>query len=90
MSHQFKAGDPALTLVSNYQMPAMSAVSLVVFIPDVQGAIEPDGAVWFAPHEGWIVERDGEDGYGFFKPAHLMPLRGNFAPEQQKSREVVA
>jgi len=87
MSHQFKPGDLALTLVSKYGMPAMSAVSLVVFIPDGSGAIEPDGAPWAAPHEGWVVEREGEDGYGFFKPSQLMPLRGDFTQKQQRAKE---
>jgi hypothetical protein len=89
MSHNFRPGDLALTLTSKYQMPAMSAVSLVVFIPDGEGAIEPDGCLWFAPHAGWVAGRDGEEGYGFFKPAELMPLRGNFTHEQQKAKEAV-
>lgn len=89
MSHNFKPGDLALTLVSKYQIPAMATVSLVVFIPAGEGAIEPDGCLWFAPHAGWVVGRDDEDGYGFFRATDLMPLCGDFAPEQQKSREVV-
>lgn len=89
MSHNFKPGDLALILVPNYQFAAMSEVSLVIFIPEGQGAIEPDGTRWSAPYTGWIVEREGEDGYGFFRSRHLMPLRGDFTPEQQKAREVV-
>ncbi|MHC8321154.1 hypothetical protein ACYZT4_10715 [Pseudomonas sp. GB2N2] len=90
MSHQFKQGDLALILVPNYQFTAMSTVSLVIFILEGQGAIEPDGTRWLAPYAGWIVEREGEDGYGFFRPQHLMPLRSDFSSEHQKSREVAA
>ena len=89
MSNQFKVGDHVLTLASKYQIPAMSEVELVIFRLKGQKAEEPDGKLWVAPHDGWIVGRDGEEGYGFFKPQQLMPLRGDFQPEQQKSREVV-
>ncbi len=88
MSHQFKPEDQALTLVSKYQMPAMSSVTLVIFIRAGRKAIEPDGDLWVAPHDGWVVGREGEDGYGFFKPEQLMPLRGDFEPGRQKSREL--
>ncbi|PBJ02082.1 hypothetical protein [Pseudomonas sp. ACN5] len=87
MNHHFKAGDPALTLVSRYGISSMSQVDLVIFRLKGQKAQEPDGKLWVAPHDGWIVGRDGVDGYGFFKPEQLMPLRGDFAPEQQKAKE---
>jgi hypothetical protein len=90
MSHQFKAGDQALTLASKYGFPAMCQVELVVFKLKGQKAEEPDGQLWVAPHDGWIVGRDGDDGYGFFKPHQLMPLRGDFTPEQQKAKAVAA
>jgi hypothetical protein len=87
MSHQFKQNDHVLTLVSKYQIPAMSEVELVIFRLKGQKAEEPDGQLWVAPHDGWIVGRDGEEGYGFFKPQQLMPLRGDFKPDQQKAKE---
>ena len=90
MSHQFNPGDQVLTLISKYQIPAMSEVELVIFRLKGQKAEEPDGQLWVAPYDGWIVGRDGERGYGFFKPEQLMPLRGDFKPDQQKSREVAA
>jgi hypothetical protein len=87
MSHQFKPKNHALTLVSKYQIPAMSEVELVIFRLKGQKAEEPDGQLWVAPHDGWIVGRDGEEGYGFFKPQQLMPLRGDFKRDQQKAKE---
>jgi hypothetical protein len=90
MSHQFKPGDLALTLASRFGIPAMCQVELVVYLMKGQKAEEPDGQLWTAPHDGWIVGRENEIGYGFFAPQQLMPLRGDFTPEQQKSQEVAA
>ncbi|KAA8563225.1 hypothetical protein FX985_03293 [Pseudomonas extremaustralis] len=87
MSHNFKPGELALTLASKYQIPVMTTVSLVVFMASGEGAIEPDGSLWFAPHDGWVVGRDDWDGYGFFRPTELMPLHGDFTHEQQKAKE---
>ncbi|MBB3239169.1 hypothetical protein FHW68_000641 [Pseudomonas sp. Tn43] len=87
MSNQFKSGDQVLTLVSKYQIPAMSEVELVIFRLKGQKAEEPDGQLWVAPYDGWIVGRDGEDGYGFFKPGQLMLLHGDFTLQQQKAKE---
>lgn len=87
MSRNFKPGDLALTLISRYGISSMSQVSLVIFRLQGQKAEEPGGRLWVAPHDGWIVGRDGEDGYGFFKPEQLMPLRGDFTTEQQKAKE---
>ncbi|PVZ56542.1 hypothetical protein C9422_18640 [Pseudomonas sp. B1(2018)] len=90
MSHQFKPGDLALTLISGFGFAAMTTVKLDVFLRKGQTAQEPDGCLWTPKFDGWAVYRDDADGAGFFKPEHLMPLRGDFAPEQQKTREVVA
>ena len=90
MSHQFRPCDQVLTLASQYGIPAMSQVELVVFLSKGQKAEEPDGDHWTAPHDGWVVEREAGKGYGFFAPSQLLPLRGDFAPERQKSQEVPA
>ncbi|WP_248769087.1 hypothetical protein [Pseudomonas sp. MWU12-2345] len=87
MSHQFKPGDPALTLVSKYGLPSMCQVELVIFMRGGWEAMQLDGEIWTAPYDGWVVGREDLKGYGFFKPEELMPLRGDFAPEQQKARE---
>ncbi|MNF80646.1 hypothetical protein D3C84_628930 [compost metagenome] len=87
MSHQFKPGDPALTLKSGFGFAAMTTVTLDVFLRKGQAGRQPDSQPWTAPYDGWVVYRDDEDGCGFFRPEHLMPLRGDFAPEQQKAKE---
>lgn len=87
MSNQFKAGDLAITLKPGYGIAAMATVQLELFLGKGKKAQEPDGNLWTAPFDGWVVGRDGEDGFGFFKASSLMPLRGYFEPEQQKSKE---
>jgi len=88
MSKEFKAGDLALTLASKYGFPAMSQVELIIFLLKGQKAEQPHGELWTAPHDGWVVGRENEGlGYGFFKHSQLMPLRGDFQPEQQKAKE---
>jgi hypothetical protein len=87
MSHNFKPGDLALTLTSGFGFSPMTAVTLDCFLRKGQTAQEPDGHLFTPTFDGWVVYRNGEDGAGFFKPEHLMPLRGDFAPEQQKAKE---
>lgn len=86
---QFKPGDMALTLKSGWGFEAMTTVMLDVFLRKGETAQEPDGRLFTPKHDGWVVYRGDADGAGFFRPEHLMPLRGDFAPEQHKSREVV-
>jgi len=88
MSHNFKPGDLALTLKAGYGIAAMTTVQLEMFLGNGWKAQEPDGQLWTAPFDGWVVGRDGEDGFGFFKASNLMPLRGDFAPTEQKSKAV--
>lgn len=87
MSHQFKPGALALTLVGNDAYPVMTQVELVekllpgdIFkfkglnLPLVKSA-------WLCRSRDWEM---------IYQASDLMPLRGDFAPEQQVSREVVA
>lgn len=87
---QFKSGDLALTLVSGFGFAAMTTVKLDIFLRKGQTAQEPDGRLFTPKFDGWAVYRDDVDGSGFFRPEHLMPLRGDLDPEHQKSREVAA
>ena len=89
MSHNFKPGDPALTLAAKYRFPSMSQVELIVFLREGQKAEEPDGHIWIAPYDGWVAGRGEGEGYGFYKPSQLMLLRGDFSHEQQKAKEAV-
>lgn len=88
MSHQFKEGDLALTLIAGFEWPPMTQVKLDVFLPKGAIAEEPDGGLFTAPFDGWVVYREDECGVGFFRPRYLMPLRGDFAPEREKVREL--
>ncbi|MGY2186179.1 hypothetical protein [Pseudomonas sp. SDO5591_S426] len=88
MSHQFNSGDLALTLTSGFGFAAMTTVKLDVFLRKGQTAQEPDGRLFTPKFDGWVVYRDDVDGSGFFRPEHLMPLRGDFAPTEQKSKAV--
>ncbi len=87
MTNNFKPGDPALTLISSFGFAAMTTVKLDMFLSNGQTAQEPDGRLFTPKFDGWVVYRDGEPGGGFFRPEHLMPLRGDFTPEQQKAKE---
>jgi len=92
MSHQLKAGDPALVIRGPN---TGNCVELIVFLrpgekvggfegyeggPDMQNAHSEDA---------WIVRFANLD-VALERPRDLMPLKGNFAPEQTKSREVSA
>lgn len=105
MSHNFKAGDLALIVGSNFQgSPNIGkSVELVGFYKPGDDLITPDGtevefcgdrAAWLCEGQG-LMARDMNDawvyqgGVTFCNERYLMPLRGDFAPEQQKSREVV-
>ncbi|UVK96473.1 hypothetical protein [Pseudomonas sp. B21-048] len=87
MSNQLKQGDLALTLLAGVVIPAMAEVEIDVFLKLGERAVDPSGKVFTAPFDGWSIWRDGV-GCEFFKPEHLMPLRGDFSHEQQKSKAV--
>ena len=54
-----------------------------------------DGVVYIGTAPAWLVAGDeiissaGCPGYTIVHPENLMPLRGDFSPEQQKECEVV-
>jgi hypothetical protein len=84
MSHQFKPGDLALTLLPCEHLPAGWAVELIESVSD-----ETPFKIFRASGDGWIVEfRCGSK--AFFNSRYLMPGRGDFAPEKAESREVPA
>ncbi|MFU6016193.1 hypothetical protein ACM7QV_31460 [Pseudomonas aeruginosa] len=87
--NQLKAGDLALTLVDTLTWPAMTVVTLHT-LHEPGSRIEQIHGVGVTRFHLWecISDRDEEYAY-LYRPEHLMPLRGDFLPEQQKSREVV-
>jgi hypothetical protein len=102
MSHNFKTGDLALIINSGDPINIGRTVRLVEFIAAHGESFTHEG-VHFGSREvdTWIVETlDGSktlaSGYiqrtimvssGPCRQKWLMPLRGDFAPEQQKTRE---
>ena len=105
MSHQFKPGDLAIIVGSNRGISPNigKAVSLTIKLAPEAGFHLPDGRhVKNKGPECWLVE-GGElsaslssggwvdlGGVALVEERHLMPLRGDFAPEQAKALEVPA
>lgn len=100
---QFKPGDLALIVNSRTvagELLIGKCVELVMRIAAGEKVFF-DGMYWRPlDADGWIVSGDSllmvkHDGsvvqnqFCMFAEKNLIPLRGDFAPEQQKSREVV-
>lgn len=87
MTNNFKPGDLALTLISLRILPAGSVVELYKAInpgDNLNCVRRPIPAMckgWWCAH-GEIGDRLP------FAETSLMPLRGDFTPEQQKAKEV--
>ena len=98
MSHNFKPGDLAII---TFGLNGGCCVSLISF-HDKGRVILQNGMYTDAEGQEWRVEgenlvaRAGIDDSlipvkdGLIHQKYLMPLRGDFTPEQQKSREVLA
>lgn len=77
MTSNFKPGDLALIIGSSGRRPELIGHTIqLVEMTECRGG---PGWTWM---DGSLQE--------FTLVKHLMPLRGDFAPEQQKSREAVA
>ena len=101
MSNQFKEGDLAL-IVGAFSMTQNigKVVELVQFVVSGETYVAPDGVTY--RHEGlacWVVVGDGVvcrssceifNDFGLHIPEHLMPLRGDYAPECSKHEELTA
>jgi hypothetical protein len=101
MSHNFKPGDVAVIVGANSLTQNIGKqCELLRLIVSGDMYIAPNGAVyqhddvpcWVVVGEGlfWIADGDPVLGdFGVHEPRHLMPLRGDFTPEQQKAKEAV-
>ncbi|MEO8640944.1 hypothetical protein [Pseudomonas sp.] len=103
---QFKQGDLALIVGSSCTVNIGKTVRLVEFVPVGGVPIVNGQAYTPRLHPTWVVETpDGASSLivprattgrlqsvsvGACRESWLMPLRGDFTPERQKSREVVA
>lgn len=102
MNHNFKPGDLALVIDAAIESNLGMVVELIRKTSDSTITL-PDGGKVGNPEMKvcWVVAADGLVTTNKLKPDPfkvkyaavpercLMPLRGDFAPEQQKSREVV-
>lgn len=81
MSHQFKPGDLALTLIDCEHIGSGSVVELIRFVEDGFDFVgfEADG-------DGWVVTCRFASKV-FYATEYLMPLRGDLVPDQQKAKE---
>lgn len=100
MSHQFKPGDLAL-IVGAHTIPENvgKVCELVELLAPEQISTwrDPNDGKRIQNATGiaaWVVVGDdllswcGSKGWVMADPVHLMPLRGDFAPEQRKARAV--
>lgn len=95
---QFKPGDLALVIASKSGLNLGKTVKLDRFVTKGE-EIPMDGWTLFCTCDSWLVTGDllaklksgslVETTQHGFREKCLMPLQGNFQPEQQKSREVV-
>ena len=106
MSHNFKPGDLALIVGSRLGASPNTGKSVELIQPVMPGGsfTTPDGferrsgvdyPAWLVVGEGLVATTISDrrvccGGACLIQERYLMPLRGDFAPEQQKSREVVA
>lgn len=89
MSHNLKVGDLALTLVALSDVEAGSVVELVDRIEKGDLVIS-EGITRRTIEAGWVCKPAAKSGLLGYPERYLMPLRGDFAPERQKSQEVPA
>lgn len=86
MSHQFKAGDLALTLVDiPLHVPSGACVEVFRLISAGDHFETPEGQRTML-RDGVVVVWMGSK--YIYHPSKLMPLRGDFAPAEQKSQAV--
>ena len=88
MSHNFKAGDLALTLVDRCGVPAMTQVELVELVEPGRLLTMVNGGKARFSYPAWRCSTALiPDADLMFRTRELMPLRGDFIPEQQKAKE---
>ncbi len=102
MSHNFKPGELAL-IVGACRLPENigKTCQLIEFLAPEQVSSWRDPAdnrtvingsgshVWLVVGDELVSSIQDTHGACLAMPVHLMPLRGNFAPEHQKAKEAV-
>lgn len=98
MSHQFNPGDLAL-IIKSVKRPENigKACELLAFlVPGDRLEFDHNGLraithvgerpAWLVAGDG-VIGSNGDVGFALVLPSNLMPLRGDFEPEQQKAKE---
>lgn len=87
---QFKSGDTALVVGGNFLLGC--EVEIIKWVDPGQVWAVVHGVEWFLdpalPGGGWHVRSGTKT--GIKEERHLMPMRGDFTPEREKSSEVPA
>lgn len=89
MSHQFEPGDLALTKVFDADIPAGSQVELAERIEKGE-LVSGKGWKFKAPTPGWYVVHSSSGARTAYGEHELIPLRGDYAPTEEKSQAVPA
>lgn len=89
MNNQFSVGDLALTKVFDADIPAGSQVELTERI-EKGTMIRGKSFKFRAPTPGWYVLHNSSGALTAYGEHELMPLRGSFAPVQEKCQAVPA
>lgn len=89
MSHNFKPGDLALTLVDDDDIPAYSVVTIDSRILKGDPCFTWDNQASTADANGWFVIHPNAPECSLYEDGELMPLRGDFSHEQHKAKEAV-
>lgn len=84
---KFNVGDLALSIHPLPSIPAGTVVELMCKLSPGESFIGPGGVSYTALAHGWICARPGESKTSAYAETSLIPLRGDFAPEQQKAKE---
>ena len=102
MSHKFKPGDLALIIAAVTTENIGRIVELVTFHPASEKLVATPDGEFFKNDDGsdaWVIKGDltvrtltgkYRSSFAVISPHKLMPLGGDFAPEQAKSSELQA
>lgn len=89
MSRKFEVGDLALTIYPIPSVPAGTVIQLDQRL-SLGDVFRLSGEMYVALADGWICSKPDIESRLAYAESSLMPLRGDFAPEQQKSHAVPA
>ncbi len=91
MSHNFKPGDLALVISSVTESLIGKTVEILELLIDSQKEYDAHGCLHAGAADGSpsaFIDFGAGDVW-LFSQKNLIPLRGDFSPEQQKAREAV-